>query len=189
MSKFKRNTHFVAGFSFQGKRESNVGEDLLSVLVSGDDAGDELMDGTPLKITGLNGGSTAIDSDDYVSRSAAQRFEVEVVDAGEDFDLILYSRISDELTDFEWLMTDIMRDEVKPDDPATGVLKRGGQIIATRLYDGLTEGDDVEVGDIGGGEIGYITQDAGEKVGEVLSIMDSPDIKDSDDDFALIKLV
>jgi len=121
MSKFKRNTHFLHGFNFQGKRESNVGEDLLSVKTTDTD---EFPDGTPLKFDG------AID-------------DVAIADADSRPDLILYSRVTDELSDFEWIMTDILRDEVKPGDPATAVLFKEGAILKTRLVDL----DDLAVGD------------------------------------------
>lgn len=124
MSKFKRKTHFLHGFSFQGKRTSNVGEDLVTIKT---DEGDEYPDGTPLQY------------DDAID-------EVKICPAGERPDLILYSRVTDTLTDFEWVMTDIMRDEVKPGDPATAALFREGQILKTRLVDidGLEVGDDLK---------------------------------------------
>ena len=113
MSKFKRKTHFVHGFNFQGKRTSNVGEDLITVKT---EETDEYPDGTPLQF------------DESIE-------DVKICPDGERPDLILYSRVTDTLTDFEWIMTDLVKDEVKPGDPATAVLFREGQIIKTRLVD------------------------------------------------------
>lgn len=152
MSKFKRQTHFSYGFNFMGKRTSTVGEDLVTVLL-GEDV--EAMDGTPLQITGVDG----------------DNLEVDVCTAGEAPDLILYSRVSDELTDFEWIMTDILRDEVKPGDPATGVLFKQNNIIKTRLADAetLNVEDEVEVGDVDT-EDAYIVAGEGEVVGKVIGV-------------------
>ena len=191
MAKFKRNTHFVAGFNFQGKRESNTGEDVLTVDISEDQlTNDELMDGTPLTISGFTDTDATISSDDYVSSPSAAQFEAEVTADGETPDMILYSRISDELDDFEWVMTNIQRDEVKPGDPATAVLQRKGQIIATRLVEDGEEpadGDEVYINDSGE----YTADDDGgdrTEIGECIEVIDSPDIKDEDDNFYLIKL-
>jgi len=63
-------------------------------------------------------------------------------------DAYLYSRISEELTDMEWLVSDIMRDEVKPGDPFTIVLAKPYGIIETNLVDDastITAGDDLYV--------------------------------------------
>jgi len=146
-SNFVRNTHFVAGFNFQGKRQTNVGEDLLTA--SGIDA--ETMDGTPVVFDG-----------DIET--------VAVAGAGVIPDAFLYSRISEELTDAEWMLTDIVRDEVKPGDPFTIVLNKKGGIIETNLADAtsLTAGDDVEIGDIGSGANEFIVNDTGEVIGTVI---------------------
>ena len=150
LNKIKRQTHFVAGFSFQGKRTSNVGEDLLTAKVAGEDT--ELLDGVPVVFNG-------------------ELQEVDVCDAGDTPDAILYSRISEDLTDFEWIQTDILRDEVKPGDPATIVLFKTGGIIRTRLADAdtLTAGDEVEVGDIDT-EDAYVVADTGDVVGKVIDV-------------------
>lgn len=140
---FVRNTDFVAGFSFKGKRTSDVGEDLLSA--TGIDV--ETMDGTPVVFDG----------------------DMETVAVAGDAvkpDAYLYSRISEELTDAEWMLdTNILRDEVKPGDPFTIVLHKVGGIIETNLADAttLTAGTDVEVL---GGE--YVAYSAGEVVGTVI---------------------
>ena len=151
LNKIKRQTHFVAGFSFQGKRTSNVGEDLLTAKVAGEDT--ELLDGVPVVFNG-------------------ELQEVDVCDAGDTPDAILYSRISEDLTDFEWIQTDILRDEVKPGDPATIVLFKTGGIIRTRLADGdLETGDEVEVGDIDN-EDAYIEAGDGDVIGKVIDVED-----------------
>lgn len=152
MSKFKRYTHFEAGFNFIGKRETMEGEDLLGVKTAKED---EFYDGTPLQ---FDGGIQ----------------DVKVCPDGETPDLILYSRVGDVVSDFEWLATGIARDAVLPGDPATAVLAKKNGIIRTKLFTGLSTGDDVEVA---GGE--YITADTGEVVGKVI---------DADDDFARIIL-
>jgi len=139
---FVRNTHFVAGFSFKGKRTTDVGEDLLTA--TGIDV--ETMDGTPVVFNGdIN---TVAVAGDAVKPDA-----------------YLYSRISEELTDMEWLVSDIMRDEVKPGDPFTIILHKQGGIIETNLADAttLTAGDNVEVAS---GE--YVVEDTGEVVGTVI---------------------
>jgi len=139
---FVRNTHFVAGFSFKGKRTTDVGEDLLTA--TGIDV--ETMDGTPVVFDGdMN--------------------TVAVAGDGVKPDAYLYSRISEELTDMEWLVSDIMRDEVKPGDPFTIILHKQGGIIETNLADAttLTAGDNVEVAS---GE--YVVEDTGEVVGTVI---------------------
>lgn len=124
-NKFKRNTHFVAGFSFKGKRTSDVGEDLLTA--TGIDA--ETMDGTPVVFDG------DIDT-------------VAVAGAGVEPDAYLYSRISEKLSDFEWLVTDIVRDEVKKGDPFTIILHKKGGIIKTNLATtaSLASDDEVAIG-------------------------------------------
>lgn len=150
---FVRNTDFVYGFSFKGKRVSDVGEDLVTVLI---DTEESIMDGTPLTITGVdaNGNITA-----------------EVTTAGTEPDAFLYSRISEELTDAEWMLnTNIMRDEVKPGDPATAILNKKNGIIRTSLADAttLTVGADVEVGDVAT-EDEFVVADVGEVVGRVIA--------------------
>jgi len=139
---FVRNTHFVAGFSFKGKRTTDVGEDLLTAT----GINTETMDGTPVVFNGdIN---TVAVAGDAVKPDA-----------------YLYSRISEELTDMEWLVSDIMRDEVKPGDPFTIILHKQGGIIETNLADAttLTAGDNVEVAS---GE--YVVEDTGEVVGTVI---------------------
>lgn len=139
---FVRNTHFVAGFSFKGKRTTDVGEDLLTAT----GINVETMDGTPVVFNGdMN--------------------TVAVAGDGVKPDAYLYSRISEELTDMEWLVSDIMRDEVKPGDPFTIVLAKPYGIIETNLADAttLTAGTDVEVA---GGQ--YVAYSAGEVVGTVI---------------------
>lgn len=150
-NKFKRQTHFVAGFNFQGKRTSNVGEDLLSVKTA-DDA--DMLDGTPVV---FDGGLQ----------------DIAVCSAEETPDAILYSRVSEELTDFEWIQTDILRDEVKPGDAATIVLFKENGIIKTRLADteALSVGDDVEIGD-GTDDEYYVEYSAGDVIGKVIDIED-----------------
>ena len=122
---FVRNTHFVAGFSFKGKRTTDVGEDLLTAT----GINVETMDGTPVVFNGdMN--------------------TVAVAGDGVKPDAYLYSRISEELTDMEWLVSDIMRDEVKPGDPFTIVLAKPYGIIETNLVDNastITAGDDLYV--------------------------------------------
>lgn len=149
---FERNTHFIAGFNFMGKRTTNVGEDLLTA--TGIDT--ETMDGTPVVFDG------DIDT-------------VAVAGAGVKPDAYLYSRISEELTDVEWLLTDIVRDEVKPGDPFTIVLHKAGGIIETNLADAtsLTAGDDVEVDDSGN----FIVNDTGDIVGTVIETDGSEFVK------------
>lgn len=139
---FVRNTHFVAGFSFKGKRTTDVGEDLLTAT----GINTETMDGTPVVFNGdIN--------------------TVAVAGDGVKPDAYLYSRISEELTDMEWLVSDIMRDEVKPGDPFTIILHKQGGIIETNLADAttLTAGTDVEVA---GGQ--YVAYSDGEVVGTVI---------------------
>lgn len=140
---FVRNTDFVAGFSFKGKRTSDVGEDLLTA--TGIEV--ETMDGTPVVFDGdMN---TVAVAGDTVKPDA-----------------YLYSRISEELTDAEWMLdTTIVRDEVKPGDPFTIILHKQGGIIETNLADAstLTAGDNVEVAS---GE--FVVEDAGEVVGTVI---------------------
>jgi len=150
-NKFKRQTHFVAGFNFQGKRTTNVGEDLLTAETAADT---DLMDGTPVV---FDGGLQTI----------------AVCGAAVTPDAILYSRVSEELTDFEWIYTDILRDEVKPGDPATIVLFKKNGIIKTRLADAstLTVGDEVEIGD-GTNNYYYAVSSGGEVVGKVIDIED-----------------
>ena len=150
MANFERKTHFVHGFNFKGKRTFDVGEDLLTVHIPEEVT--ELMDGTPLQF------------DDSID-------DVIVCPDGEAPDLIAYSRVSDELTDAEWILSEsIMRDEVKPGDPLTAALYKAGNIIKTRLYTDLTDSDigsDVEVED---GE--FVVEDAGTPVGTVIDVED-----------------
>lgn len=124
-SNFERNTHFVSGFNFMGKRTTNVGEDLLTAT----GISTETMDGTPLVFNGdIN--------------------TVAVAGDGVKPDAYLYSRISEDLTDAEWMLTDIVRDEVKPGDPFTIILAKPMGIIETNLVDDastVTAGDDLYV--------------------------------------------
>lgn len=117
---FVRNTNFLAGFNFMGKRTTNVGEDLLTA--TGIDTA--TTDGTPLVFNG------DIDT-------------VAVAGDGVKPDAYLYSRISEKLTDAEWMLTDIVRDEVKPGDPFTIILHKDGGIIETNLVDSTTLGSSV----------------------------------------------
>ena len=150
---FVRNTHFVYGFSFKGKRTTDVGEDLLTVTI---DTEEDIMDGTPVTITG-------VDDDGDVT--------VEVTTAAAEPDAFLYSRISEDLTDAEWMLAnDIYRDEVKYGDPATAILKKKNGIIRTNLADAtsLTVGDNVEVGDLATEEA-FVVEDTGTVVGRVIA--------------------
>lgn len=139
LNKTKRQTHFVAGFNFQGKRVSNVGEDLLSVqtefLENEEGEDDNLLDGSPVQFDG-------------------SLQEVKLCEEGEEPDAIMFSRVSNELSDFEWTQTDILRDEVLPGDPATVVLYKRHGIIRTRLIDlaGLVVEDIVQVADYSAGD-------------------------------------
>lgn len=108
--KFIRNTDFVAGFSFKGKRRTDTGEDLLTA--TGIDV--ETMDGTPVVFNG-------------------DMETVAVVADGGTPDAILYSRISNELTMAEQMLTSITRDEVRIGDPFTIVLAKKNGVIRTNL--------------------------------------------------------
>lgn len=147
----KRNVQFVYGFSFKGKRPSDAGEDLLTV--NGLD--EETMDGRPLTIDD-------VDSDGNI--------EVSITEAGEAPDAFLYSRISEDLTDAEWLLSSIVRDEVKPGDPATAVLNKKNGIIRTNHADATTleSGDNVEIDSDGD----FVVEDTGEVVGRVIATDD-----------------
>jgi len=147
-NKVKRNIQFVYGFSFKGKRTTDVGEDLLTV--NGLDT--ETMDGRPLTID-------SVDSDGNI--------QVSVTSAGATPDAFLYSRVSEDLTDAEWMLTTIVRDEVKPGDPATAVLNKKNGIVRTSHADAttLTAGDNVEVDASGD----YVVADTGDVVGRVIA--------------------
>ena len=125
-----RKTQFLYGFSFQGKRTTNVGEDLIGTYTAPDSWTMPTYEGTPVDFDTANPGDLKKTAD------------------GEAPDALLYTRINNQLTDLEWVTGAVVRDEVEAGNKATVVLVKKNGIIETDLLHDTstpTAGDDVYV--------------------------------------------
>jgi len=126
----EKTTAFEYGFSIQGKRRNNVGEDVVGLFKAPADMATPTPAGTPVDIDAT--------ADGYVKVTAD----------GEKPEYLLFSTVDDALTDIEMYEGIIMRDETRPDEPVSIVPFKKGAIIRTGLLaDGYTPsaGDEVYI--------------------------------------------
>lgn len=164
----KRKTNFKYGFDIMGKRTTQVGESLVGTYKAPESWEDEypVYEGTPIQID--------TDTDD----------ELKIAPDGEDYHGLLFSRVSDELTDFEWIEGLVERDEVQAGDPVTYIIPKKKAIIETSLLhedNTPSAGDDVYIEEGLFSNSDPTGDDSGEVIGEVLTV-------DDDDEYAEIIL-
>jgi hypothetical protein len=120
-------TAFEFGFSVQGKRVSNVGEDLVGIFKA-PATWETVERGTPVDIDTANDG--------YVKKTAD----------GAKPEFMLFSRVDTALEDIHMYESIIKINETRPDEPVTILPFKSGAMIRTGLLaDGYTPTVDDEV--------------------------------------------
>lgn len=122
-------TSFEYGFNTKGKRNNDVGEDVISIF-SSPDSWTTRYAGTPVNISTTTEG------------------EIELTADGEKPEYLLYTRVDDKLTDMEWMTGAVLRDEREAGMKVDIYPFKTNAIIRTKLFaDGYTPsaGDDLYV--------------------------------------------
>lgn len=111
----EKYTNFEYGFNFKGKRRNDVGEDVIGTYIAPESWTMPVYSGTPVDIDPNNEGQLKKTAD------------------GEKPEFLLYTRVSDELTDIEMYEDVVMRDEIPAGNPVEIVRFAPSAMISTKL--------------------------------------------------------